>query len=293
MDGLLIINKEKNMTSHDVVGKLRKILKTKRIGHTGTLDPNATGVLVVCVGEATKLVQFLEQDSKTYYAEIIIGISTNTYDITGEIKEKVVCKNIDKNNINEVLNSFVTTYEQLPPIYSAIKVNGKKLYEYARNNQDVEIKAREVTINKINWDGNIIYHEDYASIFIEVDVSKGTYIRSLCYDIGEKLGIPCCMGDLVRTRSGMFTLNCGKTLDEIANGEFEYIDMLNAISYEKFEIVNSDFERQVTHGMQIYSSKVKCYLPDTPTHIAFTYNNKLKAIYYLDNHIYKVGRLWT
>ena len=170
MDGLLIINKEKNMTSHDVVGKLRRILNTKRIGHTGTLDPNATGVLVICVGEATKLVQFLEQDSKTYYAEIIIGKATNTYDITGEVTEEVVCQNVDQNKLQEVLDSFVTTYDQLPPIYSAIKVNGKKLYEYARNNQEIEVAARSVTINSIKWDQKIIKHDDYLSIFIEVDV---------------------------------------------------------------------------------------------------------------------------
>ena len=293
MDGLLIINKEKNMTSHDVVGKLRKILNTKRIGHTGTLDPNATGVLVVCVGEATKLVQFLEQDSKTYYAEVIIGIATNTYDITGEVTEKVVCENLDIDNISEVLNSFVTTYEQMPPIYSAIKVNGKKLYEYARNNEEVVVNTRSVTINSINWDKKIIKHDDYLSIFIEVDVSKGTYIRSLCYDIGQKLHIPCCMGELKRTRTGNFSLDHSKTLSEIANGNYEIIDMLDSISYVNYEIINTDFERQVTHGMQIYKNKVKCYIPDTPKYIAFTKNQKLKAIYELNDGVYKVARLWT
>ena len=293
MDGLLIINKEKNMTSHDVVGKLRRLLNTKRIGHTGTLDPNATGVLVICVGEATKLVQFLEQDSKTYYAEVIIGKSTNTYDITGEITEKVVCEEIDKNMLQDVLNSFVTTYDQLPPIYSAIKVNGKKLYEYARNNQTVELIGRSVTINSIKWDQNIIKHDDYLSIFIEVDVSKGTYIRSLCYDIGKKLNIPCCMGELLRTRTGKFNLEQSKTLKDIELNNYEFIDMLDSISYTQYEITNTDFERQVTHGMQIYKAKVKCYLPDTPKYIAFTKDNKLKAIYELEDNVYKVARLWT
>ena len=293
MDGLLIINKEKNMTSHDVVGKLRKILNTKRIGHTGTLDPNATGVLVICVGEATKLVQFLEQDSKTYYAEIIIGMATDTYDVTGNVMEKVVCENIDKNIIQETLNSFITTYEQLPPMYSAIKVNGKKLYDYARNNEEVELKGRLVTINDIKWDQKIIKHDDYLSIFIEVDVSKGTYIRSLCYDIGKKLNIPCCMGDLVRTRTGKFNINQSKLLKDINVNDCNFVDMLDAIDYFQYEITNTDFERQVMHGMQIYEAKVKCYIPDTPKYIAFTKDNKLKAIYELNDHVYKVARLWT
>ena len=291
MNGLIIINKDKNMTSHDVVSRARRILKTKRIGHTGTLDPNATGVLVLCIDEGTKLVPYLEQDSKTYVAEVILGIETDTYDITGNIivEEDV---NFDIDTIDNVLNSFIGTYDQLPPIFSSIKVNGKKLYQYARNNEEVEITPRPVTINFINWNKEIYKVNNHFSFKIEVDVSKGTYIRSLCHDIGIKLNSHACMGDLIRTRSGKFSLNDAVTLTELEEGKYNVIDMLDALNYPMISIDNDDLMKKIFNGMKIKSYIVENILNEKPRMVTFTIDNKLKAIYEYDEGIYKVSRLW-
>ncbi len=184
MDGVIIINKPKNMTSHDVVGQLRKILKTKKVGHAGTLDPLATGVLVLGVGKATKLLQFLSADTKVYQATLTLWKATTTYDSEGEVlKEKPYSDDLNAQEISVVLKSFLGDSMQVPPIYSAIKKDGKKLYDYARNNEEVEIEARPIHISKID----LISHEKQKIVF-EVCCSKGTYIRSLCVDIAKKLG---------------------------------------------------------------------------------------------------------
>lgn len=291
MNGLIIINKEKNMTSHDVVSRTRRILKTKRIGHTGTLDPNATGVLVLCVDEGTKLVPYLEQDSKTYYTEVILGLETDTYDITGNIiKEEHRDFSVDE--INDVLKSFVGTYNQLPPIYSSIKVNGKKLYQYARNNEKVEIQPRPVKINFIFWNNEIYDYNGYKSIKIEVDVSKGTYIRSLCHDIGEKLSCCACMGELERTRSGKFHIEQAVTLEDLENGNYKVVEMLDALNYPVINIDNDELLKKVNNGMKIKSYIVENILKSKPELITFVVDNRLKAIYELENEIYKVSRVW-
>lgn len=291
MNGLIIINKEKNMTSHDVVSRARRILKTKRIGHTGTLDPNATGVLVLCVDEGTKLVPYLEQDSKTYYAEVILGLETDTYDITGNIV-KEDHRDFSVDEINEVLKSFVGTYNQLPPIYSSIKVNGKKLYQYARNNEKVEIQPRPVKINFIFWNNEIYDYNGFKSIKIEVDVSKGTYIRSLCHDIGEKLNCCACMGELERTRSGKFHIEQAVTLEDLENGNYKVVEMLDALNYPVINIDNDELLKKVNNGMKIKSYIVENILKSKPEVITFVVDNRLKAIYELENEIYKVSRVW-
>ena len=291
MNGLIIINKEKNMTSHDVVSRARRILKTKRIGHTGTLDPNATGVLVLCVDEGTKLVPYLEQDSKTYYAEVILGLETDTYDITGNIV-KEDHRDFSVDEINEVLKSFVGTYNQLPPIYSSIKVNGKKLYQYARNNEKVEIQPRPVNINFIFWNNEIYDYNGFKSIKIEVDVSKGTYIRSLCHDIGEKLNCCACMGELERTRSGKFHIEQAVTLEDLENGNYKVVEMLDALNYPVINIDNDELLKKVNNGMKIKSYIVENILKSKPELITFVVDNRLKAIYELENEIYKVSRVW-
>ena len=165
MDGIILINKPSGMTSHDVVNKLRKILKTKKVGHCGTLDPDATGVLVVCVNKATKVLQFLTSDSKEYIATLSLGTSTDTYDASGKVLEKKEYSGLDKQVIIDCLNNFVGKQIQKPPIYSAIKVNGKKLYEYARNGEEVEIPTREVEIN---------YLERRAPSISPVDLTPST-----------------------------------------------------------------------------------------------------------------------
>ena len=194
-NGFIIVNKERGFTSFDVCAKLRGILKTKKIGHTGTLDPDATGVLLVCVGNATKAVDILPDEDKQYRAVIRFGITTDTEDISGNVLSTSDRK-INEDDIRAAITSFVGNIKQIPPMYSAIKVNGKKLYELAREGKEVERKARDITIHNI-----IIEDISYPNATILVDCSKGTYIRTLCKDIGEKLGVGACMESLVRTRA--------------------------------------------------------------------------------------------
>ena len=212
MDGVIVINKEKGFSSHDIVNKLRKILNTKKVGHAGTLDPNATGVLVVLVGAGTKLSKFLIEHDKTYIATIKLGEKRNTKDEEGEIiEEKEINRStLKKENVKNVLSSFIGKQMQVPPIYSAIKVKGKKLYEYALNNEKVEIEPREINIYDIELIG---LKED--EIKFSVHCSKGTYIRSLCEDIAEKLENLGYMKDLIRTRVNRFSIDNSVTLKEL------------------------------------------------------------------------------
>ena len=194
IDGIINVYKEKGYTSFDVVAKLRGILKQKKIGHTGTLDPMAEGVLIVCLGKATKLVDILITSSKEYKASMQLGIKTDTEDVTGEIlKESDLWKSLSNDEIIEAVNSFVGKYSQLPPMYSAIKKDGKKLYEYARAGIEVERQKREVEIIFID---NISIELPYVNF--DVKCSKGTYIRSLCRDIGDKLGCGASLSGLIR-----------------------------------------------------------------------------------------------
>lgn len=211
MDGILVIYKEKGFTSHDVVAKLRGILKMKKIGHTGTLDPEAEGVLPVCIGKATKLCDLLTDKDKTYEAVMKLGIITDTQDLTGSILEK---RNVllSEDEIKEASLSFCGEYDQIPPMYSALKVNGKKLYELAREGIVVERKPRKVTIYELVIK-NI--NLDEALVTMRVTCSKGTYIRTLCHDIGEKLGCGACMKDLKRTRVERFSIENSMTLSEV------------------------------------------------------------------------------
>ena len=209
MDGILNIYKEKDFTSHDVVAKLRGILHMKKIGHTGTLDPQATGVLPVCLGKATKACDMMTEKSKVYEAVLLLGIKTDTEDMTGKIlEEKKVTVNEDE--VREAVESFLGTYNQIPPMYSAIKVNGKKLYELAREGKTIERKPRPVTLYELT-----ILEMNLPRVRIRITCSKGTYIRSLCRDIGEQLGCGGCMEQLIRTRVGHFLIENALTLAQI------------------------------------------------------------------------------
>jgi len=211
--GVLNVYKEAGFTSHDVVAIVRRAAKTKKVGHTGTLDPDATGVLPVCLGRATKLADQLASKDKTYVAEIILGLETTTGDISGEIVKKRGVS-YDTAAIEKVVNSFATrgAYLQVPPMYSAIKIGGKKLYELARKGEIIDRPARSVTIHHIQ----VTNFEPQANAFtIEVTCSKGTYIRSLAVDIGEALGCGATMGKLVRTQSGIFSIKTAVKLDDI------------------------------------------------------------------------------
>ena len=209
MDGIINIYKEKGFTSHDVVAKMRGILHMKKIGHTGTLDPDATGVLPVCVGKGTRLCSLFEEHDKSYRAVLLLGRTTDTQDVTGAtLKESEV--SVSEEEVRDVIASFVGDIMQVPPMYSALKVNGKKLYEYARAGITIEREARPITISEI-----VIEEIDLPRITMHVSCSKGTYIRTLCNDIGEKLGCGGCMESLLRTRVGAFNLSQAVTLTEL------------------------------------------------------------------------------
>ena len=208
-DGIINVYKEKGYTSHDVVAKLRGILRQKKIGHTGTLDPMAEGVLPVCLGRGTKLCDMLADQSKTYQAVLLLGLETDTQDVTGtELSSSPV--EVNEDQVKKTVESFLGDYDQIPPMYSALKVNGKKLYELAREGKTVERKARPVKILEISVD-----EINLPRVVMTVSCTKGTYIRTLCHDIGKKLGCGGCMEALVRTRVSEFRLEDSLTLSQI------------------------------------------------------------------------------
>ena len=209
INGVINIYKNKGFTSHDVVAKLRGILKQKKIGHTGTLDPDAIGVLPVCLGNATKLCDMLTEKEKEYIAKVQLGVTTDTQDMTGTVLQERPVE-VSEDMVREALQSFVGNYEQIPPMYSALKVNGKKLYELAREGKEVERKARPVVIHSIE-----VLDMSLPQIKIKVVCSKGTYIRTLCHDLGEKLGCGAAMAALERTKSGQFSLETAITLEDL------------------------------------------------------------------------------
>jgi tRNA pseudouridine55 synthase len=217
MEGVLLLNKPKGMTSHDCVFKLRKLLKEKRIGHTGTLDPDVTGVLPICIGRATKIAQFLTSEVKTYEGEVTIGWSTTTEDSSGEmVEQRNVDRVITRSELQAVLQEMTGTIKQMPPMFSAVKVNGKKLYEYARQGIEVERPVRTITIHSFNLlDDRDVFEGTSISFRFQVTCSKGTYVRTLAVMIGEKLGYPAHMSDLIRTASGKFTLEQCVTLEQV------------------------------------------------------------------------------
>ncbi len=210
--GVVNINKEKGFTSHDVVAKLRGIVGQKKIGHTGTLDPDATGVLPVCLGKATKLCDMLTDKDKTYETVMLLGKTTDTQDISGTVLSEESVEGIDNDAVLKCIGDFVGDYMQVPPMYSALKVNGKKLYELARQGIEVERKARPVVIHEIK-----ILDVDLPRVRMEVSCSKGTYIRTLCHDIGQKLGCGACMEELIRTKVSRFELADSFTLQQVAD----------------------------------------------------------------------------
>lgn len=208
-NGIINVYKEKGYTSHDVVAKLRGILKQKRIGHTGTLDPQAEGVLPVCLGNGTKLCELLTDKNKEYVVRLLLGVSTDTQDMTGNIISQRTIE-AGEEEVKRAVLSFVGEYNQIPPMYSAIRVGGRRLYELAREGKEIERSARPVKILSID-----ILSVELPHIRLKVECSKGTYIRTLCHDIGETLGCGGCMETLVRTRSGAFRLEEAHTLSQI------------------------------------------------------------------------------
>lgn len=242
MEGIIVIDKPIGITSFDVIRVLRRNLKERRIGHTGTLDPLATGILVICVGKATKLAQDIEGYEKEYVADLELGFKTDTYDIEGKVLAKVEEFNISYENFEEILETFKGDIKQIPPMYSAIKVDGKKLYELAREGVEIERKARDVSIKNletISFDG--------VRAKIDCTVSKGTYIRSLIYDLGEKLGTFATMTGLRRTRVGEEDLARAFTLETIEKmvSENDFSFLVSIEDYFKFPKVDIEDENDL------------------------------------------------
>ena len=223
-NGILIVNKPSGITSRDVVNIVGKTLNTKKVGHTGTLDPMATGVLVLCLGNALKVCEIITANDKEYIAKVILGIETETLDTTSPIINTKKT-NITKEEIEKVLNSFKGSYLQEVPKYSAVKINGKKLYEYAREGKEIELPKKMVTIYDIQLVSDITYYNDTTTFYIKTTVSKGTYIRSLIRDIGYKLNTYGCMDSLERTRQGIFNIDNSYTLEEIKNNNYKLLSI--------------------------------------------------------------------
>lgn len=244
MDGIIVINKEKDYTSHDVVAKLKKKLNISKVGHTGTLDPNATGVLPILIGKGTKFSKYLINHDKTYKAQIELGKKTDTADVEGNvIEEKPVDTEYIKQNLVQVLESFVGKQEQVPPMYSAIKKNGKKLYEYARKGEKIEVEPRKIEIYKIEL---LKYNE--KNIEFIVSCSKGTYIRSLCEDIAEKLNTVGYMKNLERLQVGEFNIEKSVLIDDV-----------NTENIEKYLYTLEDILKD-TPNLNLNPKKLKLFL---------------------------------
>lgn len=260
MDGLILINKQKGFTSHDVVNVIRKKLNTKKVGHTGTLDPNATGVLPILVGKATKISKYLMEHDKTYIATIKLGEKTDTGDSEGQvIEEKSIPADLKKEDINNALQNFFGKQKQVPPMYSAIKINGKKLYEYAREGKEVKLEAREIEIYKIE-----LLEYQNNKIKFEVECSKGTYIRTLCENIAKKLGTVGYMEELQRTKVNNFRIEDSILLDDITLENAEK----NMIKIEEV------FKEKET--IELDNKKLELFL------------NGVKLTYNLPNSIYRI-----
>ena len=277
ISGILIIDKEKGMTSRDVVNEVSKIFKTKKIGHTGTLDPLATGVLVITINKATKLNEIITATYKEYQVEAILGIKTDTLDITGNVLKKENT-NFKKEEIKKILNSFVGSYNQEVPIYSAVKINGKKLYEYARNNEEVVLPKRLVTIKYINLD-DINYIDNQTVIKFTCLVSKGTYIRSLVNDIANKLDTYGVMTNLRRTKQGIYDIDNAYKLSDIKNNHYQIISLKDALK-DYFQVkVNKDLKFKVVNGQildNIYNQEYVLFIDDDVLALYKNVDNKLK-----------------
>lgn len=265
MNGIIVVNKKSGYTSRDVVNIISKTLGTKKVGHTGTLDPIAEGVLIVCIGKCTKLCDYFTSNMKEYLAEFELGYETDTLDNTGNITKKSN-KIVNKEEIIKVINSFKGEYNQEIPKYSAVKINGKKLYEYARNNIEVSLPTRLVNIKEIeilNINNNIK---------IRCIVSKGTYIRSLIRDIGNKLGTYATMTRLIRTKQGEFDIKNSYTIEDIKNNNYKLYTIAEIFNnYPKINM-NAELYKKIRNGVIIDNSFNSKY-------VLFYHNNELISLY--------------
>lgn len=287
MDGILPLWKERGMTSHDCVFKLRKILHTKKVGHGGTLDPDVDGVLPICIGKGTKVIEYLQESGKVYEGEITLGFSTTTEDRSGEIvEEKAVLSELSEAEIDEAMATFIGTITQVPPMYSAVKVNGRRLYEYARAGETVERPERKAIIESFKRTTTPVYNEatKTQSWRFEVSCGKGTYVRTLAVDLGAKLGYPAHMSDLTRLASGGFSVGQAVTLAQVAElMEKEQMDhALQPIeeAMKDFPRIDlSDAEWQKVKNGQVLPMKDFGLKKMPEPLLAFFYQNRLVSMY--------------
>lgn len=283
MFGFININKPKGMTSHDVVAILRRVTKIKQIGHTGTLDPFATGVLPICIGKATRLIEYLN-DEKAYIATIQFGSNTDTYDIDGQVTQ-IFNKKITRSNLETVLCNFQGEIEQIPPIYSAIKVNGKKLYEYARKGEEIQIQPRKINITELTL---INFNENLQTAELKVKCSAGTYIRSLAFDIGKILETGAHLIALERIQAGNFTLDKSCSLENITleTVQENLINPIKILPQKQIEVEENELP-QIKNGIAL-KNKIS---PNGET-VLLTYGNNICAVGFSEDNIISLKKVF-
>ena len=280
MDGILLINKEKGITSRDLVNQVSKKLNIKRVGHAGTLDPLATGLMIIGVGKATKILDLLTLEKKEYIATVKMGIETDTLDITGNVLNKLNKFTINSSIIKNALNHFKGSYMQEVPKYSAVKINGQRLYQYARNNEEIELPKREVNIYEIEL---LDFNSKESEFVFRAVVSKGTYIRSLIRDVGIYLNIPFTMKELIRTKSGKFKLEDSISINE----SYNYISIQDALDFPIIKIDNLDLLKKIKNGNVIFLKNTSSFVT------LIDNNNKCLAIYKkIENFNYKAFKVF-
>lgn len=253
MNGVLNIFKNKGMTSFDVVRKIKSLANEKKVGHTGTLDPEATGVLPVCLGKATKTIDYIMNSNKVYEVKFLLGIKTTTYDLEGEVIDKNDTKHLNEDEVSKVIMSFVGEYDQVPPMYSALKKNGVRLYELARQGIEIEREARKINIFNIS---DLNFELPYVSM--RVECSKGTYIRSLCYDIGEKLNVGAAMTELNRAATSVFKQENSINIDDLTKENIEdyIITIEEALAFYPKLTVKSTFTKLLVNGVKVFDKRL-------------------------------------
>lgn len=286
VEGVLLLHKPIGMTSHDCVAKMRKLARTKKIGHTGTLDPDVSGVLPLCIGRATKIVEYLTAESKTYEAEVTLGFSTTTEDASGEIvSEKAVDREILAEEVLNVFSNMTGEREQTPPMYSAIKINGKKLYEYARAGIEIERPTRKITIHELILLSGINQDDKTVKFRFRVTCSKGTYVRTLAVMIGEQLGFPAHMSHLIRTKSGDFSLEQCLTFSEVEQLVEDdrlaesLISIGEALKYLPKCIIHDNLAEKVKNGAVLPLPEQFVHLHSGEPLIIYDENDTCLAIY--------------
>ena len=287
LNGILVIDKDKGMTSADVVYHLRKVLHIKKMGHAGTLDPDVTGVLPIAIGQATKLIELMHKENKKYVGQGILGFATDSYDISGtKIESKKITTKIKEHQVQKAMQEFVGNIEQVPPIYSAVRVKGKHLYEYARAGIKVERPKRQVEIFSYDLVNEPVFDKvNGQELFdFEIECSKGTYVRSLVNDLGTKLGVPAVMKNLRRTSSSGFDIDQAVSLTEITENPNMVNELLQPIdsffSNYAHEDIDTDLWAKVKNGATIS-------LKTNAKKVALRYNNRVKAIYQKDGTMYR------